>query len=251
LKDIRYYPDSINKSDPYINSQCVLDLYYPSTSKNFATIIWLHAGGLTGGNNDIPDALLNTGNAIVSVEYRLSPNVKSPCYIEDAAAATAWVMNHIKHYGGNEKQIFLVGHSAGAYLGLMITLDKKYLNKYVLNVNGIAGLFSLSGQAITHYTIRAEKGIKETQATIDEMAPLYHVCADAPAIYLFTGDRELELYGRYEENAYLARMLKLVGHNKNSLTELPGFNHGDMPKAAFDFVLIEIKKLTEIKPEDK
>jgi hypothetical protein len=33
--------------------------------------------------------------------------------------------------------------------------------------------------AITHFTIREERGIKGTQAVIDEYAPLYHVRSDA------------------------------------------------------------------------
>jgi hypothetical protein len=35
------------------------------------------------------------------------------------------------------------------------------------------------------------------------MAPLYHVRKDAPPLLLITGDRDLELLGRYQENAYL------------------------------------------------
>ena len=53
---------------------------------------------------------------------------------------------------------------------------------------------------------------------------------------LITGDRELELYGRYEENAYLARMMKLVGHKNTQLLELDGFDHGSMAAPAF-FIL--------------
>ena len=40
-----------------------------------------------------------------------------------------------------------------------------------------------------------------TQPLLDEMAPLYHVRDDAPPLLLITGDRELEMLGRYEENA--------------------------------------------------
>jgi len=44
-KDIHYYPDSVNKSDQYIDSQCTLDLYYPKSGNGFATIVWFHGGG--------------------------------------------------------------------------------------------------------------------------------------------------------------------------------------------------------------
>jgi len=239
-KNIHYYPDSINKKDSYINTQCVLDLYYPKDVKNYATIVWFHGGGITGGTKELPTQLMEKGYAIVGVEYRLSPKVKAPAYIEDAAAAVAWVFQHIGNYGGSTNLIFVSGHSAGGYLGMMITLDKKYLNKYGIDANKIAALVPFSGQAITHYTIRAERSIKNTQPIIDEYAPLYHVRDDAPPMLLITGDREMELLGRYEENAYLLRMMKLAGHKKTTLYELDGFDHGGMPVPAFPLLLKEV-----------
>jgi hypothetical protein len=92
----------------------------------------------------------------------------------------------------------------------MITLDKSYLNKYQIDANKIAGIIPFSGQTITHFTIRKENGIGTLQPTIDKYATLYFVRAHASPMLLITGDREKELYGRYEENAYLARMMKLV-----------------------------------------
>ena len=107
-------------------------------------------------------------------------------------------------------------------------------------------MIPLSSQAITHFAIRNERGIPETQAIIDEFAPLYHVRADAPSILLITGDRELEMLGRYEENAYLARMLKIVGHKKTTLYELQGFGHS-MTEPAFPLVVKEIQKIVALK----
>lgn len=42
---------------------------------------------------------------------------------------------------------------------------------------------------------------------------------------LISGDRELEMLGRYEENAYLARMMKVAGHPHTRLLELEGYGH--------------------------
>ena len=244
-KDIHYYADSITKKDSYIASQCTLDIYYPKGAKSFATIIWFHGGGITAGTKEIPKALMDKGYAVIGVEYRLSPKVKAPAYIEDAAAAVAWVFQHISNYGGSDKLIFVSGHSAGGYLGMMITLDKRYLNKYQIDANSIAALIPFSGQAITHYTIRKERGIKETQPTIDEYAPLYFVRADAPPMLLITGGRELELYGRYEENAYLLRMMKLAEHKRTTLYELQGFDHGGMAEPAFPLLLKEVASVSK------
>lgn len=224
--NICYYSDENYKTDDYAKERCVLDIYYPRDVSNFATIIWFHGGGLTGGNKEIPEALKEKGYCIVGAGYRLSPEVTCPLYIEDAAAATAWVFKNIGKYGGDPNLIFISGHSAGGYLTLMIGLDKKYLNVYGIDANNIAGLIPLSPQCITHFTIRKERGIRDTQAIIDEYAPIYYARADAPPLLLITGDREKELLGRYEENAYMARMMKLNGHKATTLYELDGYGHG-------------------------
>ncbi|MEI6275102.1 MAG: alpha/beta hydrolase [Prolixibacteraceae bacterium] len=244
-KDIHYYNDPVKEKDEYLATQCTLDIYYPKEAKDFPTIVWFHGGSLTGGKKQIPEALMNKGYAVVGVEYRLSPKVTAPAYIEDAAAAVAWVFNHISQYGGNKNLIFISGHSAGGYLGMMITLDKTWLAKYNIDSNSIAALIPFSGQAITHFTIRKEQGIKNTQPTIDKYAPLYFVRADAPPMLLITGDREQELLGRYEENAYLLRMMKLSGHTQTTLYELQGFNHGGMAEPAFPLLLKEVAAITK------
>ncbi|WP_026713715.1 alpha/beta hydrolase [Flavobacterium daejeonense] len=242
--NLNYYPDSICKTDDYIKDKCKLDVYYPENAKDATTIIWFHGGGLTNGRAEIPEALKNTNFIVVGVDYRLSPMVKAPTYIEDAAAATAWVFNHIAEYGGNPKKIFITGHSAGGYLSLMIALDKSYLLKYKIDANQIAGIIPLSGQAITHFTVRKENGIAETQAVIDKYAPLYFVRSDAPPILLITGDREMELLGRYEENAYLTRMLKLVGHRNVTLFELQGYDH-NMTMPAFPLLTKFVRRISK------
>jgi len=244
-KNIHYYSDLVNSSDKYIDNQCALDIYYTENEKNFPTIVWFHGGGLTGGEKKVPPSLMNKGFAIVAVAYRLSPAAKAPAYMEDAAAAVAWVFNHIKKYGGNTRRIFLSGHSAGGYLDMMITLDKSYLKKYSIDADSIAAIIPFSGQAITHFTIRKEQGIKNTQPVIDKYAPLYFVRPDAPPMLLITGDRELELLGRYEENAYLNRMMKLAGHKRTRLYELQGFDHGGMSEPAYPLLIKEVAAISK------
>jgi acetyl esterase/lipase len=248
--NIPYYSDAITKADDYIRERCVLDIYYPENVKAFATIIWFHGGGLTGGNKEIPEELKNQNVCIVAVNYRLSPKVNAPKYIEDAAAAVAWIFKHINEFGGDSSLIFVSGHSAGGYLSLMVGLDKKWLKPYNIDANRIAGIIPLSGQAITHFTIRKERGIPETQPIVDEYAPLYYVRADASPLLLITGDRELELLGRYEENAYLARMMKIAGHKNTRLLELQGYGHM-MTEPAFPLLLEEEKRITALKKNSK
>jgi acetyl esterase/lipase len=182
---------------------------------------------------------------VVAVNYRLSPKVNCPAYIEDAAAAVAWTFKNIKNYGGDPSKIVVSGHSAGGYLTTMVGLDKKWLARYKIDANNIAMLIPFSGHTITHMTVRKESSIPDTQPVVDEFAPLYHVRSDAPPLILITGDREREMLGRYEENAYMWRMMKVAGHTKAKLYELDSFDHGGMASPAYEILLNEIKALNK------
>ena len=240
-ENISYRTADEEKQDEYIAERCKLDIYYPENTKGFTTVVWFHGGGITSGNKHIPEKLKKQGIAVVAVNYRLSPKVKCPAYIEDAAAAVAWTFKNIEKYGGNPKKIVVSGHSAGGYLTSMIGLDKKWLAKYDIDANEIAMLVPFSGHCVTHMTIRKERGISDTQPVVDEFAPLYHVRADAPPLILISGDREREMLGRYEENAYMWRMMKVAGHQKTKLYELDSFDHGGMASPAYEILLNEIK----------
>ena len=227
MSDVSYRNRKTEKNwTDYMDEQCRLDIYYPENQAGFPTVVWFHAGNLMRGNRYIPDRLKEQEIAVVAVSYRLHPKVSSPAYIEDAAGAIAWVFKNIENIGGDASLIFVSGHSAGGYLTIMTGLNIAYLARYGVDANDIAGLIPFSCQTVTHSTIRAERGIPQIQVTVDELAPLYHVRADSPPLVLITGDRELEIWGRYEENAYMARMMKLAGHNHTRLHELDGFDLG-------------------------
>jgi acetyl esterase/lipase len=242
LKENIAYRDS-GQSSEYMKERCRLDLYYPTDTKNYSTVVWFHGGGLKAGNRFIPEALKEKGIAVVAVNYRLNPKVKAPAYIEDAAAATAWVFRHISEFGGSPDRIFVSGHSAGGYLTSMIGLDKRWLAAHDIDADRIAGLIPYSGHTITHFTVRAERGIDGSQPIIDDLAPLYHVRKDAPPLLLVTGDRELEMLGRYEENLYLWRMMQVVEHPLTEIKELQGYNHGQMAEPAHPLLLRFIKRV--------
>lgn len=220
-----------------MSNRCRLDLYHPTETNGFATVVWFHGGGLTSGERSVPQALRGKGIAIVGAGYRLSPEAQAPAYLEDAAAAVAWTFRNIASYGGSARRIFVAGHSAGGYLSAMLGLDPRWLGAHGIEPKSIAGLIPCSPQCITHFTVRAERGMRETQPLIDDLAPLYHVRADAPPLLLITGDRNHELLGRYEENAYLWRMMKVVGHTNTELYELQGYDHGGMVEPSFPILL--------------
>ncbi|MCF8358173.1 MAG: alpha/beta hydrolase [Prolixibacteraceae bacterium] len=248
IENIHYYPKRVTRADAYINERCLLDIHYPENIENFATVVWFHGGGLQHGSKYTPEDLTEKGIAVVAVNYRLYPQVSPVTCIEDAAASVAWVFNNIEKYRGDSTKIFLCGHSAGGYLALMVGMDKSWLASHQIDANHIAGLIPYSGHTITHLAVRHSQGIAQEQPTIDSLAPLFHVRPDAPPLLMITGDRELEMLGRYEENAYMYRMMKVVGHTETRLMELDGYDHG-MEYPAHPLLLKEINRILELKKQ--
>lgn len=247
-RDVAYYADEARAQDAYIASRARLDLYCPEAAKRLPVIVWFHAGGIQGGNKHLPDALVDKDVCVVSPNYRLSPQVKAPAYIEDAAAAVAWTFDNVERYGGDPSLIFLSGHSAGGYLASMLAMDKRWLAAHDIDADRIAGLIPMSGHTITHFAIRQERGLTRETPVIDEYAPLFHVRPDAPPVLLITGDRELELLGRYEENAYFMRMLKVAGHDDTRIIELEGHGHS-MTEPAFPLLLEEVRRIAALRAD--
>jgi acetyl esterase/lipase len=225
-----------------MRDRCQLDVYYPLDTKDAPVVVWFHGGGLKAGSKAIPAALTNKGLVVVAANYRLSPAAKAPEYVEDAAAAVAWAFRNAEKYGGSRKLIFVSGHSAGGYLANLVVLDKRWLKAHDVDADEVAGLVPFSGQAVTHYTVRAERGIDKTRPVIDELAPIYHVRKDAPPVLIISGDRNKELLGRYEETAYFWRMLKEVGHKQVDLLELQGYDHGGMAEPGFPLLVKFVKE---------
>lgn len=237
------------KTDSYAQERLLLDVYYPDDKTDCPVVIWFHGGGLEAGQKEIPQELHNKGMVVVGVNYRLLPKVSIDILLDDAAEAVAWVMKNIGTYHGDPKKVFVTGHSAGGYISMMLCLNKAWLARYDIDADSIAAYIPFSGQAITHYSVRKMMGISPLQPTIDEYAPLYWVRNDCPPLVLICGDREHELYGRYDENAYLARMMKLVGHQSTYLYELDGYGHGPMCHPAFHILINHINRVLG-KPEN-
>ena len=196
--------------DVYTEKMCRIDVAYEEGGKDRPVIIWFHGGGLTKGKRTPPEALFKDGAVIVGVGYRFVSEVSIPEILDDAAAAVDWTLKNIERYG--------------------IDPDKQ-----------VAALVPYSGQVITHFAQRRKQGIPELTPTIDHLAPLYFVRGDAAPMLIISGDRELELYGRYEENAYFVRMLRLNGHKNVIFHEVDGFGHSDMKNPAHLLLLKYIK----------
>lgn len=240
IENISYKDTGISNS--YITERCKLDVYSCDTLKNAPVVVWFHGGGLTSGSKYIPDELKDKGLVVVAVNYRLLPRVKIDECLDDCAAAVAWVFANISRYGGSAKRIFLSGHSAGGYITAMLGLDKQWLSYYGVDADSIKALVPFSGQMISHFAYRDMNGIGNLQPLVDKYAPLFHVRSSCPPVILITGDAESELFGRYEENAYMWRMLKLCGHTETYIYKIDGHDHGAMCHPAFHILLQAIDR---------
>lgn len=245
IKDIQYS----NAKDEYSQQRCKLDVYYPENLTDCPVVVWFHGGGLTSGSKSMSGRLKDKGIVVISANYRLLPNVTIDECLDDCAKAVAWAFKNCDKFGGSNKKIFISGHSAGGYITAMLGLDKSWLAKYDIDANSIAGLVPFSGQMISHFSYRNMHGIPNLQPTIDKYAPLFHVRPDCPPLVLITGDRDIELFGRYEENAYMWRMMKLVGSKTTSLYEIGGHGHGPMGDPAYHILLEHMKEI--LNKEDK
>jgi len=253
-KGILYLPQDGRPADAYADEMCRLDLYRPEGVKGFPTVVFYHGGGLTAGKRSIPKELTGRGWAVVGAGYRLHPKVQHPVYIEDAAAALAWTFKNIGSFGGDPDKIFVTGISAGGYLTAMVGLDKTYLAKHGLDANRIAGLIPVTGQMITHQTVRKEQGVEPSKfrPTIDKYAPLYHVRSDAPPILCVTGGWEVDMLMRAEENLYFVSMLKLVGHKAVKHIVIEGADHGRCGAQCWPHVIAFMEaRLAEMKAGTK
>jgi acetyl esterase/lipase len=233
VMDLPYRSGEISE---YEKERCKLDLYLPDAEvKNFRTIVWFHGGGLEGGAKSdkgtvgLARTFASNGVAVAVAEYRLSPKVTYPAYVDDAAAAVAWTLAHIGEYGGDPSHVFVGGHSAGGYLAAAIGFDPKYLAKYKVDTKSIAGLMPMSPQVFTHFTIRKENGVKDAEKipVIDDAAPAYHLRADAPRTFIPVGDHDWP--ARLEECQYFVAMAKQVTrHPDVSMQVFEGRNHGSI-----------------------
>lgn len=211
-RDICYRPEGRSE---YERARCKLDLYLPVSAPGFATLIWFHGGGLENGDKADAIALgvakrfTEAGIAVASVNYRLSPNVSFPDYIHDAAAAVAHVHKTIESSGGDRRRVFVSGHSAGGYLTAMLATAPDYLAQEHIKPSDLAGFIPISGQMITHSTIRKERGIPKTRPVIDAAAPTWHVSEAMPPMLCVWADGDLPT--RAEENVYFVAAAKAAG----------------------------------------
>lgn len=212
-----------------------LDFYLPETEKSRAILIFFHGGGLESGDKSddkgIYEELAAGGIAVVSANYRMYPEAVYPQYIEDAARAVAWSLEHIREYIAYDR-IFIGGISAGAYLSMMLHFRPDFLAEYGVNEEKIAGYIFDAGQPTVHYNILKERGEDPGSIRIDEAAPLYYLegerLKNRRQIFLILVS-DHDIVGRREQNELLIRTMETHGYDKSQIhyQVMNGYQHAE------------------------
>ncbi len=110
-----------------------LDIYVPADSRDTHrdVIVFFYGGRWTYGTKEdyrfIGTTFAKRGFLVVIPDYRKYPTVRFPGFVQDGAKALAWVVDHIAEFQGDSARIHIMGHSAGAHIGAMLTADPHYL----------------------------------------------------------------------------------------------------------------------------
>ena len=127
-----------------------LDVYVPTVpdSKN-TVLVFFYGGSWQTGSKDqyrfVGQSLAKQGYVTIIADYRTYPTAYFPAFMEDAADVLKWTHQHAGEYGGNNNRIFVAGHSAGAHIAMLLTLDKSFIQKVKGKPEWIHGVIGIAG----------------------------------------------------------------------------------------------------------
>lgn len=171
-----------------------LDVYRPGNVGALPVVVFFYGGSWQSGNKELYQfvgaALARRGYVAVIPDYRLYPDVRYPQFLEDGARAVRWAKDNAARFGGDPDKIFLMGHSAGAYIAAMLALDSRWLEAVGISPDrGIAGLIGISGPydflPLRQGTLRTIFGGNDPTTQ-----PISHISPGAPPALLLTGAKD-------------------------------------------------------------
>ena len=212
-----------------------LDVWVPrsASTRPLPVVVFFYGGGWVKGERGsygfAARAFASRGYVVVVPDYRLVPETRFPGFIEDGAAAVRWAQDHAAEYGGDPKQILLSGHSAGAYIGAMLALDRHYLDAAGVKSGAIKGAALLSGP-YDFYPWTEDRG-RDALGNWPrplETQPITYARRDAPPLLLMHGTADTVV------RPYNAEHLAAALHKQGTVAELklyPGKSHIDTVKS--------------------
>lgn len=182
---------------PYANGpRHTLDLYQPlGRTAPTPVVVFFYGGSWRSGERAdyrfAAAALAQKGLLVIVPDYRLYPEVTYPAFLQDAARAVLWAFRHAADYGGNPRQVYVMGHSAGAYIAAMLAYDTRWLAAEPPTPERLAGLIGLAGPyAFLPIEDPDIQPIFDWPNTAPETQPMTQVTATAPRTLLITAERD-------------------------------------------------------------
>ena len=177
------------------SSRHTLDICRPTGAIAAPVIVFFYGGAWRSGYKElyryVAKALARRGYVAVVPDYRIYPEVRYPEFLKDGAQAVRWVKDNAIRFGGDPQKIFLKGHSAGAHIAAMLSIDARWLEAVGLHPGrDIAGLIGIAGPY--DHMPRRDETLKAIFGGADrqETQPIFHVAPGAPPALLMTGGRD-------------------------------------------------------------
>lgn len=206
-----------------------MDVYAPAGAANLPVLVFFYGGGWDSGSKDVygwaAQALAARGFVVFLPDYRVVPQVYFPSFIEDAATATARAGDLAARYGGDAGRLGVLGHSAGAHLAMMITLDRRYMAAVdrpdlIRAAAGLAGPYDF-----LPFDVKASKAAFGRAPDPTLTQPVTFVRADAPPLWLGHGAADTVVHA--EDTTILNDRMRAVG-GRSEARIYPGLDHADL-----------------------
>lgn len=192
-----------------------LDIYKPPNGPATGpVVVFFYGGSWKSGERRqyrfVGEALTRRGLTVVVPDYRLYPDVTFPAFMNDAAQAVAWVRQNLRRPDGKPRPLFLAGHSAGAHIAALLTVDDRYLKDESLTRGDICGVIGLAGPYVFdpnkyRSTRRVFAGLEST----DIARPVRQISGETPPFLLLHGDDDSTV--RASNTAEFATALRATG----------------------------------------
>lgn len=174
----------------------VLDVYPAASDGPSPVIVFFYGGGWEEGERGdyrfVGSALAGRGLTTVIPDYRVFPEVRFPGFVEDAAAAIRWTVDHVAELGGDPRRITVMGHSAGAHIAALLAFDRQWLARVGLDAGqDVCALIGLAGPYdFLPLHSRKLKQIFGPDEGLAATQPINFVEAGAPPAFLATGKKD-------------------------------------------------------------
>ena len=212
-----------------------LDVWRPAGTDKTPrpVVIFWYGGGWAHGDRRAYSfaarAYARAGFVVVVPDYRKVPEVHFPAFLQDGAEAVKWTRDHIAGFGGDPRRIAFAGHSAGAYIAVMLTLDTRWLRAEGVDPGIVKASLGLSGP-YDFYPFVSKRSQDAMGNAADPVMtqPIHFARANAPPMLLVTSTNDTEVKPANAIN--LDARLRTLG-GKPTLINYPGLSHEEVVMA--------------------